>query len=98
MFMMLSATHAFNCIVLRVKFGQTSCEDISLALSKLLMSLLQSSIVAIFLSILYSIGFFLKTSTDKNGKQLSSVVQSNEWTRLRIIRTMMLFKTVSYTT
>ena len=27
-FMKLSSTHAFNCIVIRVKFGQTSCEDI----------------------------------------------------------------------
>ena len=26
--MKLSATHAFNCIVLMVKFGRTSCEDI----------------------------------------------------------------------
>ena len=30
--MKLSATHAFNCIVLMVKFGRTSCEDIPLAL------------------------------------------------------------------
>ena len=30
--MKLSATHAFNCIVLRVKFGLTSCEDIPPAL------------------------------------------------------------------
>ena len=31
-FMKLSATHAFNCIVLMIKFGRTSCEDIPLAL------------------------------------------------------------------
>ena len=31
-FMNLSATHAFNFIVLRVNFGLTSCEDIPLAL------------------------------------------------------------------
>ena len=30
--MKLSATHAFNCIVLMVKFGQISCEDIPPAL------------------------------------------------------------------
>ena len=30
--MKLSATHAFNCIVLMVKFGWTSCEDIPPAL------------------------------------------------------------------
>ena len=30
--MKLSATHAFNCVVLRVKFGQTSYEDIPPAL------------------------------------------------------------------
>ena len=30
--MKLSATLTFNCIVLMVKFGQTSCEDIPLAL------------------------------------------------------------------
>ena len=30
--MKLSATHTFNCIVLMVKFGRTSCEDIPLAL------------------------------------------------------------------
>ena len=30
--MKLSATHAFNCIVLMVKFGLTSCEDIPPAL------------------------------------------------------------------
>ena len=30
--MKLSATHAFNCIDLMVKFGQTSCEDIPPAL------------------------------------------------------------------
>ena len=30
--MKLSATHAFNCIVLMVKFGRTSCEDIPSAL------------------------------------------------------------------
>ena len=30
--MKLLATHAFNCIVLMVKFGRTSCEDIPLAL------------------------------------------------------------------
>ena len=32
--MKLSATHAFNCVVLRVKFGLTSCEDIPPALVK----------------------------------------------------------------
>ena len=32
--MKLSTTHAFNCIVLMVKFGQTSCEDIPPALLK----------------------------------------------------------------
>ena len=32
--MMLLATHAFNCIVLMVKFGLTSCEDIPPALYK----------------------------------------------------------------
>ena len=32
MFIKLSATHAFNCIALRVKFGWTSCEDIPPAL------------------------------------------------------------------
>ena len=31
--MKLLATHAFNCIVLTVKFGRTSCEDIPPALS-----------------------------------------------------------------
>ena len=31
--MRLSATHAFNCIVLRVKFGLTSFEDIPPALT-----------------------------------------------------------------
>ena len=31
--MKLSATQAFNCIVLRVKFGLTSCEEIPLALN-----------------------------------------------------------------
>ena len=30
--MKLSATHAFNCMVLMVKFGWTSCEDIPPAL------------------------------------------------------------------
>ena len=30
--MKLLATHAFNCIVLMIKFGRTSCEDTSLAL------------------------------------------------------------------
>ena len=30
--MKLLATHAFNCIVLMVKFGRTSCEDIPPAL------------------------------------------------------------------
>ena len=30
--MKLSATYAFNCIVLMVKFGLTSCEDIPPAL------------------------------------------------------------------
>ena len=30
--MKLSATQAFNCIVLRAKFGLTSCEDIPPAL------------------------------------------------------------------
>ena len=30
--MKLLATHAFNCIVLMIKFGRTSCEDIPLAL------------------------------------------------------------------
>ena len=30
--MKLSATHAFNCIVLVVKFARTSCKDILLAL------------------------------------------------------------------
>ena len=30
--MKFSATHAFNCIVLIVKFSWTSCEDIPLAL------------------------------------------------------------------
>ena len=30
--MKLSATHTFNCIVLMVKFGRTSCEDIPPAL------------------------------------------------------------------
>ena len=34
--MKLSATHAFNCIVLRVKFGRTSCEDIPPALHYML--------------------------------------------------------------
>ena len=33
--MKLSATHAFNCIVLRVKLGLTSYEDVPLALSDL---------------------------------------------------------------
>ena len=32
--MKLSATHAFNCIVLMVKFGRISCEDIPPALRK----------------------------------------------------------------
>ena len=32
MFIKLSATHAFNCIVLMVKFGRTTCEDIPPAL------------------------------------------------------------------
>ena len=32
--MKLSATHAFNCIVLMVKFGWTSCEDIPPALCR----------------------------------------------------------------
>ena len=31
--MKLSATHAFNCIVLSVKFGWTSCEEIPPALT-----------------------------------------------------------------
>ena len=31
--MKLSATHTFNCIVLMVKFGWTSCEDIPPALN-----------------------------------------------------------------
>ena len=31
-FMKLSATHAFNCIVLVIKFSRTSCEDIPPAL------------------------------------------------------------------
>ena len=31
--MKLSATHAFNCIVLMVKFGWTNCEDIPPALA-----------------------------------------------------------------
>ena len=30
--MKLSDTHAFNCIVLMIKFGWTSCEDIPPAL------------------------------------------------------------------
>ena len=30
--MKLSATHVFNCIVLMLQFGQTSCEDIPPAL------------------------------------------------------------------
>ena len=30
--MKLLATHAFNCIVLMIKFGRTSCEDIPPAL------------------------------------------------------------------
>ena len=30
--MKLSATHAFNCIALMVKFGRISCEDITPAL------------------------------------------------------------------
>ena len=33
--MKLSDTHAFNCIDLMVKFGQTSCEDILPALHKI---------------------------------------------------------------
>ena len=32
MFIKLSDTHAFNCIVFMVKFGRTSCEDIPPAL------------------------------------------------------------------
>ena len=43
--MKLLTTHAFNCIVLMVKFGRTSCEDIPLALQWIKMALVPSSSV-----------------------------------------------------